>query len=173
MNRRQWMAAGVGATAAAVGAGVAWWRLKPGAPVDGAVEALWASEFAGVNGERVRVSGFRGKPLLVNFWATWCPPCVEELPLLNLFHREHAGRGWQVLGLAVDQATPVARFLQRVPLTFPVALAGFAGTEMSRSLGNVSGALPFSVVFGADGRVRHRKLGKLSGDELAQWSQID
>lgn len=173
MNRRQWMAAGVGATAAAVGAGVAWWRLKPEALVDGAVEAFWASEFAGVNGERVRVSGFRGKPLLVNFWATWCPPCVEELPLLNLFHREHAGRGWQVLGLAVDQAAPVARFLQRVPLTFPVALAGFAGTEMSRSLGNVSGALPFSVVFGADGLVRHRKLGKLSGDELAQWSQID
>jgi len=77
-----------------------------------------------------------------------------------------------VLGLAVDQAAPVGRFLERLPLDFPVALAGFAGTDLSRTLGNPSGALPFSVVFGADGSIRHRKLGKLSSDELAQWAQL-
>lgn len=113
-----------------------------------------------------------GEVTVVNFWATWCPPCVDELPLINGFYREHAASGWQVLGLAVDQAAPVTRFLTHTPLDFGVALAGFAGTELSRSLGNASGALPFSVVFAADGTVKHRKLGKVSPQELALWAQI-
>jgi thiol-disulfide isomerase/thioredoxin len=171
MNRRLWMA-GVGAAAAAAGAGLAWWRLRPGPSMTGAESAFWASEFPGLRGEALRMKDFSGRPLLLNFWATWCPPCVEELPLINEFHRQHSAAGWQVLGLAVDQAAPVGRFLERLPLDFPVALAGFAGTDLSRELGNPSGALPFSVVFGADGSIRHRKLGKLSADELAQWAQL-
>jgi thiol-disulfide isomerase/thioredoxin len=163
---------GVGAAAAAAGAGMAWWRLRPGPARTGAESAFWAAEFPGVRGETLRMQDFSGRPLLVNFWATWCPPCVEELPLINQFHRQHAAAGWQVLGLAVDQAASVNRFLERLPLDFPVALAGFAGTDLSRDLGNPSGALPFSVVFGADGSIRHRKLGKLSADELSQWGQL-
>ncbi|MFP8778616.1 TlpA disulfide reductase family protein [Hydrogenophaga sp. RWCD_12] len=172
MNRRQLWMAGVGVAAMAAGAGVAWWRLRAGPALDGAESAFWGSAFPGVKGETLAMSGLRGRPLLVNFWATWCPPCVDELPLINRFHREHASQGWQVLGLAVDQAAPVTRFLTHTPLDFPVALAGFAGTELSRSLGNVSGALPFSVVFGADGTVLHRKLGKVSPEELAVWAQL-
>ena len=172
MNRRSLWMAGVGVAAAAAGAGVAWWRLRPGAVLDGAERAFWAGAFPGVKGETVSMAGFRGRPLLVNFWATWCPPCVDELPLINGFYREHAASGWQVLGLAVDQAAPVTRFLTHTPLDFGVALAGFAGTELSRSLGNASGALPFSVVFAADGTVKHRKLGKVSPQELALWAQI-
>jgi hypothetical protein len=72
----------------------------------------------------------------------------------------------------VDQAAPVSRFLARLPLDFPVALAGFAGSDMARSLGNPSGALPFSVVFDVDGAVLHRKLGKVSAEELAQWALL-
>lgn len=168
MNRRYWT---VGVAAAAAGAGLAWWRLRPAPLSDGAESGFWASSFEGLQGERIAPGRFRGRPLLVNFWATWCPPCVEELPLINRFHHDQAARGWQVLGIAVDQAAPVARFLQRMPLDFPVALAGFAGTELSRSLGNANGALPFSVVFGADGAVRQRKLGRLSAEELAQWAR--
>ena len=72
----------------------------------------------------------------------------------------------------MDQAGPVGRFLERLPLDFPVALAGFAGTDLSRSLGNASGALPFSVVLGRDGAVLHRKLGRVTADELRQWAQL-
>ena len=171
MNRRLWMA-GVGAAAAVAGAGVAWWRLQPGPSLTGAESAFWASEFPGVRGDTLRMKAFSGRPLLVNFWATWCPPCVEELPLINQFYRQQAAAGWQVLGLAVDQAGPVGRFLERLPLDFPVALAGFAGTDLSRSLGNASGALPFSVVLGRDGAVLHRKLGRVTADELRQWAQL-
>lgn len=170
-GRRAWMA-GVGVCAAAAGAGLAWWRLKPGPSLGGAEAAFWGSEFPGVKGDSLSMAAFRGRPLLLNFWATWCPPCVEELPLINRFHRDQVARGWQVLGLAVDRAEPVQQFLNRLPLDFPVGLAGLAGTELSRSLGNPSGALPFSVVFGADGQILHRKLGKLSAEDLAQWAQL-
>ena len=162
---------GVGAAAALAGAGVATWRWRAQPVLDPALQAFWAERFEQPGGGELSVASFRGKPLLVNFWATWCPPCVDELPLINRFYRDQAANGWQVLGLAVDQAAPVTRFLAHTPLDFSVALAGFAGTELSRSLGNASGALPFSVVFAADGTVRHRKLGKVDPEELALWAK--
>lgn len=171
MRRRLWMG-GVAAGAMAAGAGVAWWRLRPGEPMSGAEAAFWATELPGLQGETVALKRFLGRPLLVNFWATWCPPCVEELPMVNAFYRANEPAGWQVLGLAVDQAAPVRSFLQRLPLDFPVALAGLAGTELGRSLGNASGGLPFTVVFGADGTVMHRKLGKLSESDLSLWAGL-
>ncbi|MGS5085368.1 TlpA disulfide reductase family protein [Hydrogenophaga sp. A37] len=171
MQRRLWMG-GVAAVAMAAGAGAAWWRLRPGELLSGAEAAFWATELPGVRGETVALQRFLGRPLLVNFWATWCPPCVEELPLVNAFYRANEPAGWQVLGLAVDQAAPVRSFLQRLPLDFPVALAGLAGTELGRSLGNASGGLPFTVVFGADGTVMHRKLGKLSESDLSLWAGL-
>lgn len=134
--------------------------------------AFWAGQFEGPNGEVVNLAAMKGRPLLVNFWATWCPPCVEELPLLNAFFQAHAARGWQVLGLAVDQPSAVRSFMQKLPLHFPVGMAGFAGTELSRSLGNPSGSLPYTVVFGAEGTVLHRKIGIVSEADLAQWAQL-
>ena len=77
-----------------------------------------------------------------------------------------------MLGLAVDQPSAVRSFLQKLPLNFPVGMAGFAGTELSRSLGNPSGSLPYTVVFGAEGTVLHRKIGKVSENDLAQWAQL-
>jgi thiol-disulfide isomerase/thioredoxin len=172
MRRRNWLMAGMAVAAGVTGAGVAWWRLQPHGVPDGAEEAFWASAFEGPNGEVVGLQAWRGKPLLVNFWATWCPPCVEELPMLNAFHQQHAARGWQVLGLAVDQPSAVRRFMEKLPLVFPVGMAGLAGTELSRTLGNASGALPFTVVMGRDGRVLQRKLGKVSQADLDAWAQL-
>jgi hypothetical protein len=88
------------------------------------------------------MSSFRGKLLLVNFWATWCPPCVEELPLLDYFFQENRDKNIQVLGLAVDQPSKVRDWLQATPLHFPVGMAGMGGTELSKSLGNLAGSLP-------------------------------
>ena len=115
------------------------------------------------------MSSFIGKPLLVNFWATWCPPCVEELPLLDFFYQENKAKNWQVLGLAVDQPSAVRTWLQTRPLNFPIGMAGLGGTQLSKSMGNLAGSLPFTVVFGTSGAVLHRKIGKVLPEDLVQW----
>ena len=136
-----------------------------------ALDGWWDRVLVTPDGQNLSMATFRGQPLLVNFWATWCPPCVEELPLLNRFAQEQAAAGWRVLGLAVDQVPAVQAFLQRLPLVFPVGMAGLEGVALSRALGNATGALPFTVVLGPDGAVLQRKLGKVSVDDLRQWAQ--
>ena len=166
---RRWLLAVVGGAAALGGAGLAWRTYRPQQALPAAESGLWQLEFATLDGSRLRMSSFRGNPLLLNFWATWCPPCVEELPLLSRFYQANSAKRWQVLGLAIDQPDPVKHFLVNSPVAFPVALAGMPGIELGKSLGNLSGSLPFTVVFGSDGLVAHRKIGKVSPDDLRAW----
>jgi len=94
---------------------------------------------------------------------------MQELPRLNAFYGSHKADGWQVLGLAIDQVASVRGFLQRTPLAFPVVLGGAAGMGLVRDLGNPNGALPFSVLFHANGTIAERKIGELSETDLQQW----
>ena len=132
---------------------------------------VWSLSFERLDGTQLAMRSLRGKPLLLNFWATWCAPCVTELPLLDAFSRQHAGR-WQVLGLAVDRPDPVRRFAAERALHLPIALAGMEGLDLSRGLGNKVGALPFSVAFDSGGRIAERKLGVLDAELLREWSAV-
>jgi thiol-disulfide isomerase/thioredoxin len=172
-DRRQWLTA-VGALGfAGLSASLAACSKAPDPPqLTDAETRFWLQKFPTLPDGTLVTASLKGKPLVLNFWATWCPPCVEELPLLNAFYSENKAKGWQVLGLAVDQIAPVTRFLVQNPLSFSIAMAGFAGTEVSQSLGNVSGGLPFTVVFGTAGNVLHRKMGRLSADDLRAWTAI-
>ncbi len=174
MNRRHALYGGAAAAAAVAGASVAWWKIlphqasTPGPAVS--ADPFWSMSFDTPDGQSLAMSTFRGKPLLVNFWGTWCPPCIEELPLLDSFYGANKSRGWQVLGLAVDQPSAVRKWLQAKPLAFSVGMAGLGGTELSKAMGNTAGSLPFTVVFDAAGQVQHRKIGKVSLEELKLWS---
>lgn len=181
MNRRNMLYASVAALAGLAGAGAAWWKFQPhgvekenqgAGAVDTAGDAFWNLSFETPGGKTLVMSSFRGKMLLVNFWATWCPPCVEELPLLDYFFQENKDKNWQVVGLAVDQPSAVRTWLQTQPLNFPVGMAGLAGADLSKSLGNLAGGLPFSVLFGASGQLLHRKLGKVRPEDLALWAKL-
>jgi thiol-disulfide isomerase/thioredoxin len=172
VHRRRLLYAGVAGAAALGGAGYAWWKFQPHAMEAGAEQALWTMEFERPEGGALAMQTLAGKPLLLNFWATWCPPCVEELPMIDAFFREHHPRGWQVVGLAIDQPSAVRKFLAQIPLEFPTGMAGLGGTDLSRSLGNLTGGLPFTVVFGANGRVLHRKMGQITVDDLQNWSKL-
>ncbi len=173
-SRRRYLGwyAGVAAGAALAGGGWAWWRTHPFAEDTESSRAFWDRSFDTPAETTLSMASFKGKPLLLNFWATWCPPCIAELPLLNAFYRENAANGWQVMGIAVDQPSAVRAFMEKMPLDFPVAMAGLGGTDLSRSLGNLGGGLPFTVLFAADGRILHRKIGQLTPENLRQWSQL-
>ncbi len=176
-RRRALMYGGAALAAGLAGLGTAWWRVggpaaSPSAAAGTPAAAFWALTLDSPQGLPMAMQQFAGKPLLLNFWATWCPPCVEELPLLSSFQDAQRSRGWQVLGLAVDQPSAVRAWLARSPLTFPVAMAGLGGTELSKQLGNLTGGLPFSVVLGADGTLLHRKAGQLTPEDLAVWAQL-
>ena len=176
MNKRNLLYLGAAAAAGLAGVGAAWLKHEPQKLTTGQTnavqDALWAMSFDSPNGQPQPMSNFRGKPLLLNFWATWCPPCVEELPLLDAFYQEQKANGWQVLGLAVDQPSAVRKWLQAKPLSFAVGMAGLDGTELSKSMGNLAGSLPFTVVFGASGALLHRKTGMVSKEDLAQWQKL-
>ena len=161
VRRRSLLYAGVAAAAALAGAGVGWWKLHPALDADEA-QALWPLSFETPAGGALAMQTLRGKPLLLNFWATWCPPCVEELPLLDAFFRQNPSRSWQVVGLAIDQPTAVRNFLARTSVSFPIAMAGLGGTELAKALGNLSGGLPFTVVFDAAGKVLQRRMGRVT-----------
>ena len=168
MSRRRWLYGSVAGAATIAGAGLAWWESQltvEKSPLD----ALWSLTFSVPGKRSIQMREFFGRPLLINFWATWCAPCVEELPLLDRFYQQHSSNGWQVLGLAVDNAVSVERFLQRIPIHFPIALAGMEGVALSKALGNEGGGLPYSLVFGSSGKVLHRKMGRVTAQDLAQW----
>lgn len=132
--------------------------------------AFWQQQFDTPQGGTLALAGAQGRPTLINFWATWCPPCVKEMPELARFHRDFGPKGWRVIGLAIDGPTPVKQFLTKVAVGFDIGLAGFGGTELAQALGNASGGLPFSVLIDAQGRVMHRKMGATHYDELAAWA---
>ncbi len=169
VKRRTWLVGAMAAFAALAGVGVALRRFSTQDISPEAFQQLWGSEFQTPQGNALQFQSLQGKPLVLNFWATWCPPCVEEMPLLERFYQENAAKGWQVVGVAIDQPSQVRRFLTQNSISYPIALGGLDGTDLLKSLGNAQGALPFTLVLDAQGAIKMQKLGKLSEKEINSW----
>lgn len=178
MNQRRTLLLATGVAAGLGGLAVAWWQQTPPAsptaatPTPAPAQVFWHSQFKALDGSLINVSQFKGRPLLVNFWATWCPPCVAELPLIDSFYQQNKSNGWQVLGLAVDNPAPVESFLRARPVSFMMAIMGAEGVAFSKSLGNIGGGLPFTLVFNAQGEIAHVRLGAVSAADLDLWRAI-
>lgn len=135
-------------------------------PAAGAVEQLMSAPLQDVDGKPQTLASYKGRILVVNFWASWCGPCVAEMPELVKLHDAYASKGIQFIGIGVDSAQNVQSFLKKIPVDYPVLISGFGGADLARSLGNTAGALPFTVVIDANGAVRSTKLGQITPSEL-------
>ncbi len=136
-------------------------RFQPTAPADAAVGALMQASLPDAAGSSRRIAEWQGKTLVVNFWATWCPPCVDEMPELVELQNDLAGRNVQVLGIGIDSPSNIRQFSEKHRITYPLLVAGMEGTELSRQFGNQAGGLPFTVLIGSDGTVRKTYIGRL------------
>lgn len=162
LRRRELLLIGAVATAAAAAGGVVGALALQSRSGAG---ALLSAAFADLSGE-VRPIWNGRTPFLCNFWATWCAPCREELPLLEAAYRKLAANGLQIAGIAIDNAAKVREYLKSVPVTYAIYVADPSAIALMRDLGNASGGLPFTVGLDGAGRVQHRKLGAYTEAEL-------
>jgi thiol-disulfide isomerase/thioredoxin len=128
--------------------------------------SLLALSLPDAAGNEQPLAQWRGKLLIVNFWATWCEPCREEMPEFVRAQREFGAKGLQFVGIAVDDADKVRRFTGEIALNYPALIGGYGAMELSKTLGNRYMALPFTVIVGRDGAIVHTQLGPLKSDQM-------
>lgn len=130
------------------------------------VESAPALKFATLDGKNLALSSLRGHWVLLNFWASWCAPCMDEIPHLVQAQSDYAALGLKIIGPALDDAAAVQPVVQRFAMNYPVAADFASGDAAMRAFGNERGVLPFSVLIDPDGFVVQRMLGGLSKAQL-------
>ena len=159
------IAAVVGVLALGLGAWVAL-ELSAQRANQQAAQALLAVELPDLDGKPQRLDQWKGRVLVVNFWATWCEPCKAEMPQFVKAQAAQGADGLQFVGIAVDSADKVRKFAQDLGVNYPTLIGGLGAIELSRALGNDLMALPFTIVLDRDGKVVHTQLGPLKDDRL-------
>ena len=159
--RRNLLLGIAGAIALGAGLGLALWDRQPAD-----ASALLALSLPDTHGTAQSLGQWRGKVLVVNFWATWCGPCREEMPEFVRAQRELGPKGLQFVGIAVDQADKVAKFAKELDLNYPALIGGYEAMDVAKPLGNRLVALPFTVIIDREGRVAHTQLGPLKPGQL-------
>lgn len=166
MRKALFVALGVLALVSGVYLNVAHWG-NPADPELSTTHPLYGLNFPTPDNEPYPLSALVGKVTVVNFWGTWCPPCVEEMPELNeLYLKELQPKGVEMVGIAVDSPSNIRDFLQKTSVSYPILMAGFGGTELAKSLGNTQGGLPFTVILDEKGKVLLTKAGRIQMDTI-------
>ena len=167
MNRRQWiMIGGISLLALLAGVFSSQWISQTGLASDPSIKAFFANPWQTLDGKPSNSENWRGKVLVVNFWASWCPPCVEEMPALDKMAQEYASKNVLIVGIGIDSPSNIREFLQKTPVSYPIVIGGLEGSNLSKQMGNTQGALPYTVVINAKGKSIYTKLGKISEEEL-------
>lgn len=178
MNRRLFLY--TGAAVAAIAAGTYAYRSRspsdasvssgepavgtPGQPEADPVARLQSLALPNLDGKLHRIDQWRGRPMVVNFWATWCAPCVKEMPELQTLHKKYPAI--QFVGIGIDKVENMRQFLQKVPVSYPLLVMQDGATDLLRQLGNPAGGLPFTLILQGDGVVNRKILGQIQFNDL-------
>lgn len=142
---------------------------EPLLPTAATVEPVQLA-FSSLEGGTASLGQWKGEVVLLNFWASWCAPCREEMPLFQRLREQYRVRGFEVVGVAVeDQPEKVRAFRQDQGITYPLLMAGTDAPQLMRQLGNTMAVLPFSLLLDRQGRIAHSKIGVLTQKELESW----
>jgi len=161
--------AAVAIAAIAAGAAYQLWPRKEGAAASGSgvvVEQVYAARLVDLNGREQTLAQWRGQVLVVNFWATWCAPCREEIPVFVRMQERYGPRGLQFVGIAIDQPEQVARFSREFHINYPQLIGGSDTLDLMLQAGNRAGVLPYTLVITRDGRLVSREPGGLKESRL-------
>jgi thiol-disulfide isomerase/thioredoxin len=168
MNKKNLAGYAILATAFAVFGAIAGVKQEAKIPPPGAAAGLYAQSLNDLSGKPQPLGQWKGKPLLVNFWASWCAPCVQEMPELSELAAKDGGKHFNVIGIGIDSPANLVEFTRKTKVAYPLYVGGLSGTDLSRELGNANGGLPFTVLIGADGQVRKTYLGRLKFHQLRE-----
>ncbi|NUS60710.1 MAG: TlpA family protein disulfide reductase [Lysobacter sp.] len=116
-------------------------------------------------------AAFKGRPVLINVWASWCGPCITEMPALQAFAKEQGANGVQVVGIALDDVDAVRAFIERTGVTYPILVDAPGPADAGVRLGNPKGVLPYSALISADGRLLKQRIGPFEEGEIAGWAK--
>jgi thiol-disulfide isomerase/thioredoxin len=151
--------------AGGAGYGFNLWRVS-GTAQDGAAKAVMGAKLVDLQGQSQALAQWRGKVMVVNFWATWCEPCREEIPMFVRMQEKYLAQGLQFVGIAIDQADKVRSFGSEFKVNYPLLLGTVDTVELSRQAGNRVGALPFTLVLDRGGKIVATQLGEIKEAKL-------
>lgn len=120
------------------------------------------------SGQERSIKEWQGKILIINFWATWCPPCMKEMPAFEAMQQEFGNKGVQFIGIALDDPEPVKEFINKKKITYPILIGQDSGTKIAHDLGNVINTVPFTVIFDKKGQLLKRQMGTLDREQLLE-----
>jgi thiol-disulfide isomerase/thioredoxin len=129
-------------------------------------DALPEFSLPDLSGKQRNIKEWQGKVLVINFWATWCPPCLKEMPEFESFNNEYAKKGVQFIGIALDELEPVKEFISNKKITYPILLGQDQGTKLAYSFGNIVNTVPFTVIVDNKGVIVKRQMGTLIKEDL-------
>lgn len=135
---------------------------------DDRLDRLPDFQLSDLTGREIHSSSWAGKVLVLNYWATWCPPCLREMPLFAEAQERYADAGLQVVGIAIDKREDVASFMAANPVAYPILLGDTDAIELSRRLGNRMQGLPFTVIFDRSGKRVHAQVGEVTESSLGK-----